>query len=879
MATVLEKNAQQTIADLHPAIISYQLSVIGKQLPTEIDLTTDNWALITACQFTHDRIQQAAYSLISEEQQPVVHRQIGQLLLQNTPSEKREQNIFAIVDQLNVGKQLMIQQSEQNELAELNLIAGKKAKASAAYQAAFNYLKIGLELLDETSWQTQYPLTLALHEEATEAVYLSGHFEQMELWIEVVLQNAKTVLDKVRIYEVKMQAHQARNQLEVALKTGLHVLKLLGIHFPKSPKKIHIVLEQLKIKALIGKHIEKLNQLPEMTKPKQRAIMRILVNMMAPAYMTSLKLFILINLKAISLSLKYGNSPESAAGYSGHGMFLCGYLGEIEAGYQFGKLALNLLHKFNIQKYQTPIKFIVYGFIGPWKYHLKNSLTPLLETYEGGLNIGDLEFAGYAFHNCYFFSSMMGLELSELEPKIQSGSKKFHQLKQETVLNYFKIDHQFLLNLMGTSTNFSKLIGKAYNEQLMVPQHLKANDRTILGFLFYNKLVIGYLSEDYPSVLESAIQAEQYLDSMMGFIYVIIFHFYDSLVRLTLYKTATKQEQRQYRKKIRANQKKMKHWAFHAPMNCLHKYYLVEAEWHHHVLGDDWKAAELYDKAIAGAKENEYLNEEALGYELAAKFYLAKNKHNIARIYFRDAHYTYTQWGALAKVKQLEENYSEFFAITETELNRAITVTRTTKLAGTVTFDVVSFLEASQAIAGETDENLLLKKLMNIVLANAGAQRGVLILDKAGEWFIEAEGAIDTNEITVLQSKPLSQLSIPTKIINYVAHLKESVVLADATQDERFTDDSYFVNSQIKSVVCVPLLKQDQVKGLLYLEHQENNIFSPERVETLKLLSSQIVISLENAQHHTEMANINITYRREIAELKTRIKVLETSLV
>jgi predicted ATPase/tRNA A-37 threonylcarbamoyl transferase component Bud32 len=654
LATVLEKTPQKTVADLQQAFINGQLLATNKRLLTEIDLETDNWSLITESRFAHDRIQQAAYSLISAEQKPVVHHKIGQLLLKNIPLDEREHKIFAIVDQLNVGKELINQQSERDELAQLNLIAGKKAKASAAYQPAFDYLKKGLELLGADSWQTQYNLILVLHEEAAEAAYLNGHFDLMETWIEVVLRQAKTVLDKVKVYEVKMQAYQAQNQLEDALRTGLQVLQLLGIKFPKIPRKWHILLGLLRIElALLGKRTENLINLQKMTEREQKATMRIMAKTAIYANMSVGEFFVLIVLKMVDLSLRKGNVPESALGYLGYAMILCGS-GKIETGYQFGKLALNLLARFKVKEYKAKIDYAYYIMIKPWKCHFSESIEPLLRTYQNGLNTGDWEFAGYAMNGNYLFSHQFN-ELSELEPAMRLWSDTLNQLKQGRVLQNFQKEHQFVLRLIGDCAISNSLTA---NNQT---KNLKSHDKTFLFLSSYSEFFFCYLFEDYPHALNYAFQTEKYLGGVRSFPYFAIFHFYDSLVRLVLYDTATKQEQRQYRDKIQANQKKMKNWAHHAPMNYLHKFDLVEAEWHHHVLGEDAKAMDLYDKAIAGARENEYLNEEALAYELAAKFYLAKGKDKIAQVYFKDAHYAYTRWGALAKVKHLEEHYLQLF--------------------------------------------------------------------------------------------------------------------------------------------------------------------------------------------------------------------------
>ncbi len=873
LATVLEKAQQETAADLREAILDGQLSIVSTQSPTKLTLTMDNWSLITECRFIHDRIQHAAYFLIPKEQKQAIHHRIGKLLLQNIPLEKREKKIFAIVDQLNVARELINQQSERDELVKLNLIAGRKAKASAAYQSAFDYLSVSFELLDRDSWQTQYKLTLVLHEQAAEAAYLNGCFEQLEKWTEAVLQQAKTTLDKVKTYEIRSQAFQAQGLPKESLNIGLQVLELLGVKFPKLPGKGHILFALLKTKlALSNKRIEHLVNLREMTEPKQRAIMKILADTSVYAYVTNPKLFSLIILKMVRLSVNQGNCPESAVGYGGYAIFLCGYLGDIETGYQFGRLALAVLHRFNVKESQAKLGYIYYALVRPWKHHLRESSNSLLEFARNGLDAGELEFAGYSINESQCFLYFCGQELSKIDRNMRSWSNAIYQLKQKRVLDNFKIEHLAILTLMGYPTNPCQLIGEFYDERIMLPQHIGCDDKTTVFVLYYNKLLLCYLLEAYPQALEQAIQAERCLEAVIGFAHVRIFYFYDSLVRLALYRTSTKKNQQQYRIKVRANQKKMKKWAHHAPMNHLHKFYLVEAE-QCRVFGQDEKAMGFYDQAIALAKKHEYLNEEALAHELAAKFYFAKGKDKIAQIYFRDAHYAYTLWGAKAKVKHLETRYPQFFKATQPAVpkRRTITVSATLNVEPGSALDLKSVLKASQTIAGELELNL--EKLMRIVIENAGAQRGFLLLEKNGEWFVEAEGEIDKEEETMPQSIPLSRLSednerlsLPATLINYAAHSKENVVLHDAAREGRFSDDPHISTHKIKSALCMPLFTQEQLTGLLYLENNlTTGAFTPDRLEMLNLLSSQIAMSIKNDSAYKQMVDSDIKNTRVIS--------------
>ena len=352
--------------------------------------------------------------------------------------------------------------------------------------------------------------------------------------------------------------------------------------------------------------------------------------------------------------------------------------------------------------------------------------------------------------------------------------------------------------------------------------------------------------EEYKQAINHVALGEKYLDGVVGLVLYTVFHFYDSLARLAVYTDAPEAEQKALLEKVAANQEKMELWAQHGPMNYLHKYYLVEAE-RARVLGNSGAAREYYDQAIDLARENEYLNDEALAYELAGKFYLAKGRTQVAQLYLHNAHYAYQRWGALSKVEHLEEKYPILTQTTRSE-RRATSAITTTGTRATTSLDIESVLKANQAIAGEIHLGVLLEKMIKIVIENAGAERGLLILEKGGEWVIEAQGSVDGTEMTILQDLPLSSDVLPVSIVNYVARTEENVVLDEATQEGQFASDPYIVAKRPQSILCMPLLNQGRLTAILYLE---NNLtlgaFTPERLEVLNLLSSQAAISLENA--------------------------------
>jgi diguanylate cyclase (GGDEF)-like protein/PAS domain S-box-containing protein len=905
LAIIYERSPTETVADLWEAIVE------GLIVPLEEshDLMTPNEiaeTLTVEYKFSHDRIRQAVYSIIPEEARCAVHLQVGRTLLERLPSEQSEQNIFAVVDQLNLGIEWMTQQTERDELALLNLIAGRKAKTSAAYGPAFKHFKIGLFLIGKEGWQRLYELTLALSVEAAETAYLCTELDEMEQFVEQVLRQAATLLDKVKIYEIKIQALAAQNKLLEAVSMALAVLKLLGIHFPPKPGKWHILLGLLRTKQKLsfGKQlsfsltknshrtIKDLINLPKMTDANQLAVMRILSQIYSVTYKAVPKLFPLTVFKQVCLSVNYGNAAESAFAYAAYGLILCALEKDIEAGYQFGSLALDLLDKFQARELKARTLMIVNTHIKHWHEPIRNTLQPLLEAYQSGLETGEIEFAVTSANAYCYMSYISGKEITTQEKDIASYSHTIARFKHEGGLRLNDLFHQVVLNLLECSDKATSkpycLNGDKFVEETMLPQLIHSNDRTTLCLFYFNKLNLCYWFGEYSQAVANANLAEQYLDGVTGLCFTPLFYFYDSLARLAIYpqlaayKKTGKFHQlyRQVRllRKVATNQHQMKKWAHHAPMNYLHKYLLVEAE-RARVLGKNHKAREYYHKAIALAQEHEYLQEEALAYELAAKFYQSRPEENqLAHYYFRNAYYAYQRWGANAKLRDLETRYAETFFQPEVCSNapgKGILSALTTSISYSTQYnlssvlDLNSVLKASQTIFEEIILDKLLAKLIKIVIENAGAQQGTLILNENDELKIEAQGTIEQKEVMVLQSLSLSQLAtdqiqllVPISLINYVARAREHIVLQDAAHTGKFTRDPYIIKHQTQSALCVPLLNQGQLIGILYLENNlVTGAFTPTRLEVLNLLSSQIAISIKNAKLYADTKALNTKLR------------------
>lgn len=872
LAIVNEKSLSTTATDLWEALQaglvlpldqSYKLALVEALEDQNFELENE---LMISYRFLHDRVQQAAYLLIPETEKQKTHLKVGQLLLQYAQPSEREEQIFDIVNQLNIGSELITCQAKKYELAELNLIAARKAKAANAYEPALKYVGLGLELLDQDSWTTQYELTSALFIEAVEVEYLNTHFEQAEQLAQIVLANAQDLLQKTKVYQTKIYFHIAQNQMLDAIDTSLQVLEMLGEPL------IQAAPQQVNIEALIN--------LPEMTDPYKLAAMEILITLLTPCLNAKPELLPAMAFTLANLSMQHGNSAFAAMGYALYGLILCGGLNRIEEGYRFGQLGLKLQEQFHAKELEAKVINIFNVFIRHWKEPAQSTIAPLLAGVQAGLETGDVEYACYnstSYCNYLFF---VGESLEEAKDKQAKYIELLLGLKQEYQIYFAQILRQLVLNLLDEVEDKYYLVGENFNELEMVPAFIQTQMGTLLFLTYLAKTILLYILKDYDQAASYARKAEPYHGNMVGFMQFVEYNFYYSLALLAAYEAATPAQQAQDLEKVTWNQTQLKNWADHAPANYRHKYELVEAE-AARVLGQELAAMAAYDRAIQLAKEHNYIQEESIANELAAGFYFSRHKERIAQLYLSEAYRCYQRWGAMAKVRDLEVNYPYLlsrYSADSSSIGLSNTKTSSTCISGSIgALDLVTIVKASQAIAGEIVLSKLIDKLLKIVMENAGAQTSHLILKREGQLVLEASGNINQDEISMGQLVPISiSQQLPISVINYAVRTQETLVLNDAAQEGRFTQDPYIIQTQAKSILCIPIINKGKLIGLLYLE---NNLtvgaFTPDRQEVLQLLSSQAAISLENALLYSNLEDVTEDLKQANGQLEDYSRTLE----
>ncbi|MCZ8037970.1 MAG: AAA family ATPase [Microcystis sp. LE17-20A] len=845
--------------------------------------------------FLHDRVQQAAYSLISEEEKECFHQQIGRILLESYQDDELQNKIFDIVNQLNEGAPLITEQSEKNELANLNLQASKKAKTSTAYDSALRYLEKGLELLALNSWKTDYQLTLELYVETLEALYLTTKFAQIEELSATILKETTDIFDKIRVYQTQISYYFAIFQPQKVVDVALKILPELGIKISLQEKEIQkrISNHQKSIDFLLtNQSIEELAANPIMIDSKNLAVITIILPILSASNVINLPLFIELVLILVQLCIKHGNPPQADVIYSYYGMLLCGTMEEFESGYQFGKLAIDLLEKNYSLQSKPRVILLYYAYIWCWKNSINNQVIKekLLDSLQQGINTEQGEYTGFVAQAYSVIKFLGGCQLEEVE----QDCEKYIQLARKLSQEY---SCKFLLILRNTAENIRNidrcqnflLLGNSRNEDdKYLQEYLEQNNQWLLFIYYFGKMVNCYIFKAFFDSLQNSQYAEKYVAVTSGAtLFKAQHNFYFSLSVLAHYPNCDHNQQQESLNKVAKHQKNMAKWASHCQANFQHKYDLVEAE-KARVLGQNWEAQEFYEKAIQGAKKYEFIHEEALAYERASEFYFTLGREEIGKLYLRNAYHCYIRWGAKAKVKQLEEEYPQYLlGISNQNKSKGLSTTISTTGNDGAVLDLTTILKASQAISGEIKLENLLTNLMKIVIENAGAQKGCLILEQEGNWVIEAQGTIDQETVNILESIPIESIDhdnsipiLPTSIINYVARTKETIVLNDATSEGQFTNDYYIVAKETKSILCTPLLNQGQLKGIVYLENNlTTGAFTSERVELLNILAAQAAISIDNSRLYQTLEQRVEERTKELTNTLEVLKATQAELI
>lgn len=827
--------------------------------------------------FAHDRIRQAAYELIPDKEKAKVHQRIGELLLHNIDLEKQSDQVFEVVNQLNrgIGK---ADDGYRIRLCELNYMAGSKAKASSAYESAIDYFDAALRTLEDSDWMTNHSLLQALHLTTMETYYILGKYDQMKSIGDLLLRKATSKMEYLQTHNVFIQSCIARSQHLDLITYGLSILKEVGIKLPTRPSDTDILasLVQTKLK-LIGKKTGYFEALPDMEDEHMALAINMMTSISTASYHNFPKLFPIVILKSIRLSIQYGNSIDSIPFYGGYGTILCGVLGEYSTGYEFGQLSLRLLQKSSRYKAVVPKTLVIYyGFINHWKDPLRTALDPYEEAYMAAMEIGDNQYAASAAFLKACTGFLSGLRLDELAPEIEHSLERMPSLKQESYHQYMKIVYQGIHNLSTEPELPWELEGNSFSQSSFeaddYKKELREDDTALFHISFY-QLYLNFLFGRYEEAFQGMIATKKYLEVVLSTAYIPAVNFYDSLVRLKLCPTASSSQRKKHLRQVKANQKKMKRWSEHSHTNYLHKYLLVEAETLS-VIRADQSVKGAYDQCIKAAEANEYLNELALCYELAGRHHGQSGDEELQSYYMAKALKTYRKWGARAKANQLKDE----FPYLEERKDRTIHTSFSGgsfsygSLSGNNLLDLASVLKAATTISSEIKLSKAIPTLLDILTENAGAQSGAFVFLNNDVLEVHARSTVD-KEAKMVPAREISEVSdLPVSVIQYVGRTQDTVLLDHAEKDERFHQDQYLLTHSVASILCMPVIHQQALLGIIYLENRlTKGSFTAERTDLLSLLSGQIAITLHNALLYDQLEQRVEERTREIEKQKNKL--------
>lgn len=811
--------------------------------------------------FLHDRVQEAAYSLIPESDRPAMHLHIGRLLASRQVDELHE-TIFEVVNQFNRATALVISEEERESVAELNLLAGQRAQSATAYRSALTYFDMGESLLPEDRWQQRlYTLIFTLALRRAECEFLTGELAAAEEHLAMLAGRADNLVDLAAVTCLRLDLYTTLDRTDRSVDICHEYLRHLGVEWSAHPTREEVLQEYDRMwQRLADRPIESLVDLPLMTDPVWRGTMDVLSSEIAPATLMDGNLLCLVVARMANLSLEHGNTDGSCLAYVYLGMLLGEQFDNYPAAFRFGKLAIDLMDKHGLERYKGRVCMCFGAFVNPWARHIASGRRWIQTAFDILSRNGDLTWAGYCGNNLTTNLLASGELLAEVQQEAEHSLQFAQKARFGLVIDMITGQLGLTWALRGMTSALGSFATADFDEQ-QFRARLEADSRLAFpaGSYWIRKQQALFAAGEYDAALHAATQAERYLWTLPSFFEKAEYHFYSGLAHAAYCLSTDSEEQKQHLEALAIHHKKIAAWAKNSPENFTDRVYLLAAEIAR-IEERYWDAQNFYEEAIRAAQKNGFVQNEALGYELASAFYRTRQFDKFADTYIVEARACYARWGAQGKVRQLEQRYPQLREASPLALTGTIST-------DAHELDTLAVVRASQAISGEILLDNLLKTLMRIVLKNAGARQGYLLLVRNGELLLVADARVENQNIVMhTHAEPkLPEAMLPVSILNYVSRSRDKVLLDDATGPNTYSADEYFTRQRPKSVLCIPITRQTKQIGLLYLENDlATHAFTPDHLAVLELLAAQAAISLENALVYEALQESEAKYRRII---------------
>jgi PAS domain S-box-containing protein len=817
--------------------------------------------------FAHDRIQEAASVMIPEERRAAEHLRIGRLMVSQSTDPEIEERIFDIVNQFNRGLPLISSQEERERVAELNLLAGRRAKASSAYASALNYFSAGSALLVPESWTQRYSLAFELKLQEAACQLLNADFAAAEEIISLLLVSAKSKVDQAAAYRLKIELHILRSENALAVESALECLRILGIEMPPHPSQVELESVFAEVWRRIGdRSIEALVDLPRVTDPEVEAAMRVLAVLYEPALFTDERLVGLHLGQMVLLTLERGITEASAHAFGLFGFTLGYFFGRYEEGFRFGQLARAVVERHGFAAYDAKTLYSL-EVVSVWTRPISFAIKAIHASFVAAVRSGDIPYACYACNHGVTDQLVRGDHLDEVWKETERGLAFVSKTKFDMVTDVIVTQQRFIQSMRGRTDSFDTFNEEGFDEGSFEAAFDPERTPTMVCWYWIIKAQVRFIYGDFESAADALARARPLLWSSLGHIQNVDYHFFSALTLAALDSDRVPGLQPgESRRQIQAHGEWLARWAESCPATFADKHTLIMAEVAR-VEGRTLQAEHLYDEAIRLARENGLTPDEGIANEIAARFYLGRGAERTVHSYLREARSCFQRWGALGKVRQLDLLHPHL------RRDQEPSATHSTDDAAGMDLDLATVVKMSQAVSEEIVLDRLIEKLLVMALKYAGAVRGFLILPQGHELRIEAEATASQEATTVAFRQEGTRMGgLPESIFRYVVRTLESVLLDDAAAPNDFSTDDYIREKRPRSLLCLPLVKQARLIGILYLENNfASHVFTPPRIAVLQLLASQAAISLENARLYADVRRAEEKTKHSERELRLAI--------
>ena len=837
--------------------------------------------------FQHDRVQQAAYSLIPAGERPRIHFQIGHLLDEDAKaSGNLGKRLFEIVSHLIQALPIIADPNKRLSIAQLNHQAGAKAMDAAAYHASTEYFSQAKLLLSADAFDTHHAFALQVHLDLAKSHYINGEFDRSEEIYPVLLEHVKSPMDSVRVRMVQMDDYHLQGDYERAIHVQKKGLALLGEAFPGDDQALETsIVEELALtpQYLGDRTTDDLLKAAEFESEETFSKMRILVGMLMSAYLVSKDSIVQwCSIKMTNVCLRFGNSELAAFAYVQYGYICVVRLKKFEEGWKFGDLAIRLSDRYDNVEIRGKVYFNFALFVNHWTRPISTSTDLFRKAYMFSVEGGDWTYAVYGAAN--IISNLL-IEGRPCEEVASEGEKYFEFLRSKAVvgLNSFFLPGGYvaLLNLQGKTERSDTFNCEHLNEET----HLNGLGKLpIVEAWFYSaKIRSLFLYRHLDQAKAVFHKPDIVAEGVPSQIKVPEAYFYSCLTIAATYNDERDSEkQRRMLEFFDRYSSDIQLWSEHCPDNCLHKHLLIRAEESRFKQRDMKDTLALYDAAIESASKYRYANNVAVAFELKARYWLELGQVPYALIHLKEAHQQYKNWGVSGKVSQLEAEFPQLMLREHLASGSSASQTGTTSL---YQLDLESIYKSAQVISSKVALNDLIESMLSIVMENVGANRSLLLLNEGSDLIVAANASLDpTTGKTVVRSgghRVLgSDAGLPATVLNYVMNSRQPLIVDSHNLSEPFTTDPYFHSGEDLSIICVPIISHDQLTAMLFLENNlSSGVFSKERARILDILMAQISISLENSrlyedldrrveQRTAELAHANEALKQSNAELE-----------